>query len=124
MKNAVIYARHLTYRKNEPNIDEQIKICKDFANENEFEITDCYTDCFDEKKLVYPAFEQLNSKSRKEIPNAIIVYSIVALGRNSQKTRNWMNSLHKKGIEIYFVDYKKSEDGHILRLLEEYRRNL
>lgn len=127
MKTAVIYARHLTYRKNEPNIDEQIKNCTEFAGENDFKITDCYTECFDEKKLIYPVFEQLKKQCKRKNAaknfEAIIIHSRLALGRKNGRIFDWVNSLYKKGIEVYFVTDEKSEYGQVLRLLVEgYRR--
>ena len=128
MKKAVIYARHLTYRDYEPNIDEQNAICKDFAVKRNIEIIGFYSDCFHEKNMEYPAFENMTNlcnNKRKNKPfefDGIIIYSKAALGRNCRKSISWINKLNKKGIEVYFVSDNElnSELSILVKLFNEY----
>lgn len=108
MKTAVIYARHITYRKYEPTIEEQLNSCKQCATVNNLEITNIYTDLSNKKLQTYEMFEKLKKDCKRLKVETIIIYSTRVLGRNFSNILKFKRNMKKKGIEVIFADINSS----------------
>ena len=120
MKKAIIYARHLEYRKYEPTTSEQIKKCKEFAEKKGLKFVYEYFDSSETKLNKYPAFEQLKKdcKKKKRAFDTIIISSGLVLGRKLYKIRGWINSLLKNNITVYVVDADETNYEFTLAILD------
>ena len=82
-----IYARFSSSSQREASIDEQVKVCKDYAKKNDFEVVKTYSDsALTGKTDDRPALRKLLSDSSKNKFNAVLVYSIDRFGRDLVQT--------------------------------------
>ncbi|MGN1201348.1 MAG: recombinase family protein [Candidatus Caccovivens sp.] len=105
---ALIYTRHIGYREYEPDVESQKQKCLDYARRHNYEIVGIYSDSPDDKLTVYPMFEEMKKAIKKVKVNKILIKSTSMLGRNFNKTFNWLISLKRKGIDVIFVDQEDS----------------
>ena len=77
MKSAVIYARYSSERQNDQSIEGQLRICNQYAKDNDINIVDTYIDkamtgTNDQRE----AFQQMLADSAKPVPwDIVIVYT-------------------------------------------------
>lgn len=124
MKKALIYARHITYRKYEPTIAEQLCSCKQFANANNLEIINTYTDMSNEKLKTYEMFEKLKKECKQLNIDTIIVYSHCILGRIFTDILKLKRKMRKNGIDIIFVDIESSPYKELYKFFDNYIDNV
>ena len=124
MKKAVIYARHITYRKYEPNIAEQLYSCEQCATIHNLKVINTYIDLSNEKLQTYPMFEQLKKECKHLNIDTIIIYSACVLGRNFSKILKFKNDMKKNGITVVFTDIDSSPYKETYKLFESYIDNL
>lgn len=85
--NAAIYARYSSNSQREASIEEQIKICSEYAEKNHYSIVEVYKDsALTGKTDNRPALQRLLSDCSKKIFEVVIVYSIDRFGRNLQQS--------------------------------------
>ena len=88
--NAVIYARCSSSSQREASIEEQIKICTDYAQTNKYMIVEVYQDnALMEENDSHSALQKLLDDSSKNRFEAVIVYSIDRFGCNV--FQHWLN---------------------------------
>lgn len=119
MKKAIIYARHITYRKYEPDIATQIHNCQQYAERHNYDIVNNYFDISTKKLQSYPVFEQMKRDCKKEKFDAIIIYTQFMLGRNYDQTYKFINSMRKQGVKVIFVTDDNSPFKAIIEYLEK-----
>lgn len=120
MKTAVIYARHITYRKYEPTITEQLYSCEQCATVNNLKVINTYTDLSNKKLQTYPMFENLKKDCEKLNIDTIIIYSACVLGRNFSNISKFKIDMKKKGIKVIFTDIDSSPYKKTYELFENY----
>ncbi len=99
--NVVIYARYSSSSQREASIEEQIKVCSEFAERKEFTITNTYSDsALSGKNDNRPALQKLLRDCERHIFDAVLVYSIDRFGRNLMQTLTNADKIEKHGIEI------------------------
>ena len=80
---AVIYARYSSSSQREASIEEQVKICEQFAERHDYMVTHVYKDsAITGKTDKRPEFQRLLKDCTKKPFDAVIVYSIDRFGRN------------------------------------------
>lgn len=80
---AVIYARYSSSSQREASIEEQVRICKQFADRNGYMVAHVYKDsAITGKTDKRPEFQLLLKECTKKPFDAVIVYSIDRFGRN------------------------------------------
>lgn len=80
---AVIYARYSSSSQREASIEEQVRICKQFADRNGYMVAHVYKDsAITGKTDKRPEFQLLLKECTKKPFDAVIVYSIDHFGRN------------------------------------------
>ena len=117
MKKAVIYTRHILTRKKEDDIQTQINICKEYAEKNNIEIVDIYSDLSAEKLKVYPEFKKLRKKRKALKGHKILISSMTILGRHLDKIMKFEGYCKKKGVKVVFIDCENNPAYKFLRLL-------
>ena len=84
--NAVIYARYSSSSQREASIEEQVKVCRQFAERSDYTVVNVYSDsALTGKTDNRPAFQKLLRDSQKSLFQAVIVYSIDRFGRNLEQ---------------------------------------
>lgn len=85
--NVVIYARYSSSSQREASIEEQVKICTEYAEKNNYTIYKVYKDsALTGKNDNRPALQRLLSDCPKKMFEAVIVYSIDRFGRNLRQS--------------------------------------
>lgn len=85
--NVVIYARFSSSSQREASIEEQVKICREYAEKNKHSIIKVYSDCaISGKTDDRPQLQKLLFDSSKQMFQAVLVYSIDRFGRDLTQT--------------------------------------
>ena len=99
--NAVIYARFSSSSQREASIEEQVKKCHEYANNNNYTIVDIYSDnAISGKTDNRPELKRLLSDCAKKKLNIVIVYSIDRFGRNLMQTLLNEKKLDENGVTL------------------------
>ena len=99
--NAVIYARYSCSGQREESIEGQVKVCKNFAEMNNYNIVEIYAD----KAMTgtndnRPELQRLMSDSKKGKFQNVIVYSLDRFGRNIMQTSKNYNILQENNVDL------------------------
>lgn len=123
MKTSVIYARYSSERQTEQSIDGQLRICQEFAKQNDLAIVDTYIDrAMTGTNDNRAAFQRMLSDSDKAKWDIVLVYALDRFGRNSIEVAVNKQRLQKNGVILISatqrtavnIDGSKNLDGIIL----------
>jgi len=119
----VIYARYSSAGQNEQTIEGQIRICREYAKNNNINIIKVYT----EKKRTgtndeRPEFQRLIKDCDRGGFDVIIVYMLDRFARNIYDSIVYEGRLAKKGIKVVSATERISDDegGEFYRLFLEW----
>lgn len=122
MKSAVIYARYSSERQTEQSIEGQLRICNEFAKQNDLEIVDTYIDrAMTGTNDNRPAFQKmLKDAEISGLWQIVLVYAIDRFGRNSIEVAVNKQKLkkNKKNFDFRHAAYKRKH-----RRLKKSRRH-
>ena len=112
MKSAVIYARYSSERQNDQSIEGQLRICNQYAKDNEINIVDTYIDkAMTGTNDQRAAFQQMLADSAKPVPwDIVLVYAIDRFGRNSIEIAVNKQKLKKNGKTLISATQRTSEN--------------
>ena len=92
----VIYARYSSSSQREASIEEQIKVCTEYAKKNKYSIVDSYKDnALTGKNDNRPALQKLLKDCSKRKLDAVIVYAIDRFGRNLKQSLSNAEKIEK-----------------------------
>lgn len=97
--NVAIYARFSSSSQREASIEEQVKICKEYATRNQCAVVKVYSDsALTGKNDNRPALRKLLADSSKKLFEVVLVYSIDRFGRNLSQTLQDESKLNENGV--------------------------
>jgi DNA invertase Pin-like site-specific DNA recombinase len=109
--NVVIYARFSSSSQREASIEEQVKVCREYAKKNDYNIVKVYSDsALTGKNDNRPALLKLLSDSSKNEFSAVLVYSIDRFGRNLIQTLTNEKKLKDNNVTLLSVTESFSND--------------
>ena len=124
MKTAVIYARYSSDSQSEQSIEGQLRVCEDYARQNDILILDTYIDrAMTGTNDNRTDFQRMLKDSRKREWTFVLVYKLDRFSRNKYETAMHKKTLRDNGTKIlsateYIPD---SPEGIILEsMLEGY----
>lgn len=128
MKTAVIYTRT---RNDDSQLaraltSEQIRACKEYAQANDIEVIDVYSDMvFRDKKPPYPSWNNIMNM-KNPIFDIVLIYRNDRLGRNYESVRNDRLTLKERGVRVVSVTDGLPDDMEVMLLefLQDYEENL
>ena len=95
--NVVIYARYSSSSQREASIEEQIKVCTEYAERNNYTVVNAYKDCAltgtNDKR---PALQRLLKACSKKQFEMVIVYAIDRFGRDLRQSLNNADKIEKE----------------------------
>ena len=87
MKTAVIYARYSSDSQNEQSIEGQLRVCGQYAKNNDIVIIDTYIDrAMTGTNDNRPDFQRMIKDSNKKQWDYVIVYKLDRFSRNKYET--------------------------------------
>ena len=96
--NVVIYARYSSSSQREVSIEQQIEVCKKYAEQNGYTIIKVYSDkAMTGKNDNRPQFQKLLSDCEKHLFDGVLVYSLNRFGRNMKQTLDNSYIIEKNG---------------------------
>lgn len=116
--NVVIYARFSSSSQREASIEEQVKICREYAERNKYVVIQVYSDsAISGKTDDRPQLQKLLSDSSRQMFQAVLVYSIDRFGRNLTQTLTNSDTLSNNGVMLVSVTENFTEDpsGRLFR---------
>lgn len=100
--NVVIYARFSSHNQTEQSIEGQVKICKEYAERNNFNIIKIYKDearsGTSDNRLQFQKMIKDSSKKRFE---AVIVYSMDKFAINRYDSVIYKRKLKQNGVSVF-----------------------
>ncbi len=110
--NIVIYARFSSSSQREASIEEQVKVCREYAERNNYTVVKVYSDsAISGKTDNRPALRKLLSDSSNEKFNAVIVYSIDRFGRDLAQTLLNEKRLNDNGVILLSATEHFTDDA-------------
>lgn len=122
MKNAVIYARYSSDKQTEQSIEGQIRVCKEFAERENYRIVDTYIDrAISGKTDNRPGLQKMLKDSFTKTFEIVIVYKLDRFARDRYASAVNKALLKKNGVKLVSAmeNITDSPEGIILESLIE-----
>ena len=122
MKKAVIYARYSSDTQTEQSIEGQIRVCRDYAKNNNILIVDTYVDrAMTGTNDMRPDFQRMIKDSNKRQWDYVLVYKLDRFSRNKYETTIHKHTLKENGVKVLSAmeNIPDSPEGIILESLLE-----
>lgn len=101
MKTAVIYARYSSDSQSEQSIDGQLRVCYDYAKNNNIVIIDTYIDrAMTGTNDARPDFQRMLKDSSKKAWDYVLVYKLDRFSRNKYEMAMHKKTLKDNGIKL------------------------
>ena len=98
MKTAVIYARYSSENQTEQSIEGQLRVCQNFAQNNDILIVDTYIDrAMTGTNDLRPDFQRMIKDSGKRQWDYVLVYKLDRFSRNKYETTIHKHTLKENG---------------------------
>ena len=122
MKTAVIYARYSSDNQTEQSIEGQLRVCEEFAKNNNIIILDTYIDrAMTGTNDLRPDFQRMLKDSKKKEWDYVLVYKLDRFSRDKYETTIHKKTLRDNGIKLLSAMERipDSPEGIILESLLE-----
>lgn len=118
MKIGVIYARYSSDKQTEQSIEGQVRVCKEYAKNNNIIIANTYIDrAMSGRYDNRDAFQQMIKDSKQKLWNCVIVYKFDRFSRNKYETELYKHKLKENDVTLISA-MEKIPDGPEGILLE------
>lgn len=122
MKNAVIYARYSSDKQTEQSIEGQIRVCKEFAERENYKIINTYIDrAISGRTDNRPSLQKMLKDSAEKNFEIVIVYKLDRFARDRYASAVNKSILKKNGVRLVSAmeNITDSPEGIILESLIE-----
>ncbi len=122
MKTAVIYARYSSDSQTEQSIDGQLRVCTEYAKNNDILILDTYIDrAMTGSNDNRPDFQRMIKDSAKKNWDYVLVYKLDRFSRNKYETVIHKKTLRDNGVKVLSAmeNIPDTPEGIILESLLE-----
>ena len=122
MKKAVIYARYSCDAQTEQSIEGQLRVCKEYAQNNDILIVDTYIDrAMSGTNDMRPDFQRMLRDSAKRQWEIVLVYKLDRFSRDKYEATIHKHTLRENGVKLVSAMEKipDSPEGIILESLLE-----
>lgn len=101
MKTAVIYARYSSNSQTEQSIEGQLRVCQQYAQQNDLLIVDTYIDrAMTGTNDNRAAFQKMLADSKKKQFEVVLVYKLDRFARNKYEAINNKHRLRENGVKL------------------------
>ena len=122
MKTAVIYARYSSDNQTEQSIEGQLRVCEQYAQNNDILILNTYIDrAMTGTNDNRPDFQRMIKDSNKKEFEFVLVYKIDRFSRNKYETAKYKKILKDNGVKLLSAmeNIPDTPEGIILESLLE-----
>ncbi len=122
MKTAVIYARYSSDSQTEQSIEGQVRVCKEYAKNNNILVVDTYIDrAMTGTNDLRPDFQRMLKDSAKHQWEVVLVYKLDRFSRDKYETTIHKHTLKENGVKLVSAmeNIPDSPEGIILESLLE-----
>ena len=122
MKTAVIYARYSSDSQTEQSIEGQLRVCQDFAKNNDILVVDTYIDrAMTGTNDLRPDFQRMIKDSNKRQWDYVLVYKLDRFSRDKYETTIHKHTLKNNGVKVISAmeNIPDSPEGIILESMLE-----
>lgn len=122
MKTAVIYARYSSDTQTEQSIEGQLRVCQDYAKNNDILVVGTYVDrAMTGTNDLRPDFQRMIKDSNKRQWDFVLVYKLDRFSRNKYETTIHKHTLKENGVKVVSAmeNIPDSPEGIILESLLE-----
>ncbi len=122
MKTAVIYCRYSSDSQTEQSIDGQLRVCTEYAKNNDILILDTYIDrAMTGTNDNRPDFQRMIKDSAKKNWDYVLVYKLDRFSRNKYETVIHKKTLRDNGVKVLSAmeNIPDTPEGIILESLLE-----
>ena len=122
VKKAVIYARYSSDSQTEQSIEGQLRVCKEYAKNNDILIVDTYIDrAMTGTNDMRPDFQRMLKDSAKQQWEIVLVYKLDRFSRDKYETTIHKHTLKENGVKLVSAmeNIPDSPEGIILESLLE-----
>lgn len=122
MKTAVIYARYSSNSQTEQSIEGQLRVCQQFAQQNDLLIVDTYIDrAMTGTNDNRVAFQKMLADSKKRQFDYVIVYKLDRFARNKFEAVNNRQKLKENGVRLISAmeNIPDTPEGNLMESLLE-----
>ena len=110
--NVVIYARFSSHNQTEQSIEGQVKVCREYAERNNYTIIDVYKDeARSGTKDNRSDFQRMIEDSNKKLFQGILVYQLDRFARNKYDSVVYKRKLKKNGVRVLSAKENISDDA-------------
>lgn len=108
----VIYARYSSDKQTEQSIEEQLRVCHEYAEKNEYMVVGEYIDrALTGTTDKRPEFLRMIEDSKKKMFNYVIVYQLDRFARNRYDSATYKAKLTKNGVRVLSARENISDDA-------------
>ena len=122
MKKAVIYARYSSDSQTEQSIEGQLRVCREYAKNNNILVIDTYIDrAMTGTNDLRPDFQRMLKDSAKRQWEIVLVYKLDRFSRDKYETTIHKHTLKENGVKLVSAmeNIPDSPEGIILESLLE-----
>ena len=122
MKKAVIYARYSSDTQTEQSIEGQLRVCQNYAKNNDLLVVDTYVDrAMTGTNDMRPDFQRMIKASSKRQWEYVIVYKLDRFSRDKYEMTIHKHTLKENGVKLVSAmeNIPDSPEGIILESLLE-----
>ena len=122
MKTAVIYARYSSDSQTEQSIEGQLRVCQQYAKNNDIVIVGTYIDrAMTGTNDMRPDFQRMIKDSNKKQWDYVLVYKLDRFSRNKYETTIHKHTLSNNGVKVISAmeNIPDTPEGIILESLLE-----
>lgn len=102
--NAVIYARYSSHAQKDTSIEQQLEVCRDFAQKNDIKIIGEYCDrAISGTSDKRPEFMRMIKDSAKKRWQRVLIYKVDRFARNRYDSAMYKARLKKNGVKVISV---------------------
>lgn len=110
--NVVIYARYSSHKQTEQSIEGQLKVCREYAEKNGYNVINEYIDeAVTGTSDNRPSFLQMIEDSNKKNFNAVIVYQLDRFARDRYVSARYKHKLKQNNVRVFSARENIAEDA-------------
>ena len=99
--HAIIYARYSSDHQREASIDDQIRLCRAYADKNGWDVVETYADrAISGASLLRPGYQALMDHAMKRETDIVLAESLDRLSRDQEETAGLFKRLKFFGVEL------------------------